>query len=109
MLYNISLIRPDISFTVNKLAQFMHQATELHWIATKQLLFYLKNTLHHGLFLKRQQPLHITTLMQIGREIVMIEPLPLLISSTLVAMLFLGTQRNQKQSLVHPLRHGIVP
>lgn len=44
--------RPDISFCVNKLAQFMHNPTVLHWQAVKRLLRYLKETVQFGLHFK---------------------------------------------------------
>jgi len=45
----LCITRPDISFCVNKLAQFMHNPTDLHWQAVKRLLRYLKQTVHYGL------------------------------------------------------------
>jgi hypothetical protein len=43
-----SLMRLDISFAVNKLSQFMHKPTTNHWITTKRLLRYLKQTIFYG-------------------------------------------------------------
>ncbi|GAB2297069.1 hypothetical protein Dimus_038454 [Dionaea muscipula] len=48
----LSITRPDISFVVNRLSQFMHCPSQLHWTATKQLLRYLKHTINHGLHLR---------------------------------------------------------
>ena len=45
----LSLTRPDISFAVNKLFQFMHKPTTTHWTATKRILRYLKQIIFHGI------------------------------------------------------------
>ncbi|KAL4582707.1 hypothetical protein LXL04_007266 [Taraxacum kok-saghyz] len=55
----LSFTRPDISFAVNKLSQFMNSPTQTHWQALKRLLRYLKGTLYHGLFLNRKSPLEL--------------------------------------------------
>ncbi|KAK2354410.1 putative mitochondrial protein [Trifolium repens] len=46
-----TLTRPEISFAVNKVCQFMSHPLEAHWVAVKRILRYLKGTLHHGLCL----------------------------------------------------------
>jgi hypothetical protein len=44
-----TITRPDISYSVNQLCQFMHFPRELHWIAVKHVLRYLKGTIEFGL------------------------------------------------------------
>ncbi|WJZ87738.1 hypothetical protein VitviT2T_007096 [Vitis vinifera] len=51
--------RPDLSYDVNKLSQFMHRPTSKHWNATKQLLRYLCGRLTHGLFLHKANTLSL--------------------------------------------------
>jgi hypothetical protein len=41
--------RPDICFVVNTLSQHMVDPREVHWIATKHILRYLKGTIEFGL------------------------------------------------------------
>jgi hypothetical protein len=47
----LSLTRPDLGFAVNRVCQFMHRPTTLHWQAVKRILRYLKHTVSHGLLL----------------------------------------------------------
>jgi hypothetical protein len=49
----LSLTRPDISFAVNKLSQFMHKPMTTHLTAAKRLLRYLKHTIFHGIHIRR--------------------------------------------------------
>ncbi|KAF2302567.1 hypothetical protein GH714_037799 [Hevea brasiliensis] len=44
--------RPEISFIVNRLAQYMHRPTEEHWQAVKRVLRYLQGTAEYGLLLR---------------------------------------------------------
>ncbi|GKV11660.1 hypothetical protein SLEP1_g22900 [Rubroshorea leprosula] len=55
----LSLTRPDITYSVNKLSQFLHCPTELHWQAVKRLLQYLKGTSHHGLLIQTKSSLNL--------------------------------------------------
>ena len=54
---HLSHSRPDISFAVNKLSQFMHYPSTTHWFAVKRVLQYLKGIIHLGLFLRKHSPL----------------------------------------------------
>ncbi|CAH9081188.1 unnamed protein product [Cuscuta europaea] len=60
LLQYLAFTRPDIAFAVNRLSQYMHSPSELHWQAVKRILRYLKGTIHYGLFLHRSTPLHLS-------------------------------------------------
>ncbi|BBH02745.1 transposable element gene [Prunus dulcis] len=45
----LTITRPDLSYAVNQVCQFMHSPTTLHWQAVKRILRYLKATYDHGL------------------------------------------------------------
>ena len=47
----LSLTRPDISFAVNKMSQFMHKPTDEHWNGVKRILRYLSGSMSTGIFL----------------------------------------------------------
>jgi histone deacetylase 1/2 len=49
----LTLTRPDIAFAVNKVCQFMQNPTDLHWIAAKRILRYVKGTLQGGLLINK--------------------------------------------------------
>lgn len=51
----LTLTRPDISFMVNKVCQFMHKPTEVHWSAVKRILRYLKFTISFGFLIHPSQ------------------------------------------------------
>ncbi|XP_041021256.1 uncharacterized mitochondrial protein AtMg00810-like [Juglans microcarpa x Juglans regia] len=48
----LSLTRPDISFAVNKVCQFMHKPTDIHWTVVKRILRYLKFSIDFSLLIK---------------------------------------------------------
>ena len=49
----ITFTRPDLSFAVSKLTQYMHTPTELHLQALKRMLRYLKGTATSSLLLSK--------------------------------------------------------
>ncbi|KAJ8775401.1 hypothetical protein K2173_023166 [Erythroxylum novogranatense] len=49
----LSMTRSDISFSVNKASQFMHDPRDQHWQAVKRILRYLKATSAYGLLIKK--------------------------------------------------------
>jgi histone deacetylase 1/2 len=51
----LTLTRPDIAYSVNKVCQYLHTHTTLHWTAAKRILRYIKGTLSIGLTFMRSQ------------------------------------------------------
>lgn len=49
----LTLTRPDISYAVSQVCQFMHRPTTVHWMAVIGIMRYLKGTIAHGLILKK--------------------------------------------------------
>lgn len=49
----LTLTRPNISYIVNKVYQFLHMPTTVHWSAVKRILRYLRDTASMGLKIHR--------------------------------------------------------
>lgn len=93
----LTITRPNITFFVNKVCQFVQAPMSIHLETCKRLLQYLKGTSKHVLFLKSQtkkglffMDLHIA----IELVILMIEGLAIGIVFSCVQILSLGAQRN---------------
>ncbi|XP_019175660.1 PREDICTED: uncharacterized protein LOC109170982 [Ipomoea nil] len=63
LLQYLVITKPDVSYAVNRLSQFMHMLTKVHWQAAKRLLRYLKGMVYHGLYLRAGQPLSLSVYM----------------------------------------------
>jgi hypothetical protein len=51
----LTLTRPDIAFTVNKVCQFLHAPTTTHWTAVKRILRYIKHITKLGLKIMKSE------------------------------------------------------
>jgi hypothetical protein len=49
----LTLTRPDIAFSVNKVCQFLHSPTTIHWAAVKRILRYIKSSIKLGIKIRR--------------------------------------------------------
>jgi histone deacetylase 1/2 len=45
----LTLTRPDIAYAVNKICQYLHAPTTLHWTAVKCIMRYVKHTVGLGI------------------------------------------------------------
>lgn len=56
----LTLTRPDISFSVNKVCQYLHAPTTDHWAAVKRILRYIKHTVKPGLQINKSSSLLVS-------------------------------------------------
>jgi histone deacetylase 1/2 len=56
----LTLTRPDIYFAVNKVCQFLHASTTVHWSAVKRILRYVRGTLSMGLKIRKSTSMMIS-------------------------------------------------
>lgn len=58
-LYYITITRPDIAISANKVSQFLHNPLDTHLKAVKRILRNLRGTITHGLTLRRSSRLSL--------------------------------------------------
>ena len=56
----LTLTRPDLSFAVNKVCQFLHAPTTVHWSAVKRILRYVRGTCDTGLKIRRSKSMLVS-------------------------------------------------
>ena len=55
------MTRPEISYAVGLLSQFMHEPREIHWQGALHVLAYIKGTSGQGLVYEKQGHLDVET------------------------------------------------
>ena len=53
----LTITRPDISYAVHQVSQYLSAPRSIHYAVVLRILRYLKGTLFHGLFYSAQSPL----------------------------------------------------
>ena len=56
----LTLTRPNISLSVNKVCQFLHSPTTAHWSAVKRILRYVRGTMNYGLKIRRSKSMMVS-------------------------------------------------
>ena len=69
----LTVTRPDLSYAVNRVCQFLHEPRDTHWAAVKRILRYVKLTGAHGLSIRPSSATLLSAFSDaIGQEIPMI-------------------------------------
>lgn len=55
----LTITRPDITYAVNQVCQFMHEPRQTHLMAVKRILRYRKSTPHFGIHITKSKDEHL--------------------------------------------------
>jgi hypothetical protein len=55
----LTLTRPDLAFSVNKVCQFLHAPTTAHMVAVKRILRYVQGTMNLGIKIRKYSSLRV--------------------------------------------------
>ncbi|CAL8173518.1 unnamed protein product [Prunus armeniaca] len=95
----LTITRPDLSYAVNQVCQFMHSPTTTHWTAVKRILRYVKATYNYGLLYKPGLS-HLTAFSDATTLGILTLGIPLVVSAfTSAPILCHGVLRNTKRCL----------
>ena len=69
LIYLMTCARPDLSYAVGRLSQYLSEPRQQHWVAAKHILKYLRGTSHYEPRYQKSEELGILAFaaMQIGR------------------------------------------
>ena len=59
LIYLMTCTRPDLSYAVGKLSQYLSEPRQQHWVAAKHILKYLRGTSHYELHYQKSEELGI--------------------------------------------------
>ena len=59
LIYLMTCARPDLSYAVGKLSQYLSEPRQQHWVAAKYILKYLRGTSHYELRYQKSEGLGI--------------------------------------------------
>jgi hypothetical protein len=108
-LHYLTFTRPDISFAVHQVCQYMSAPTIIHFAAAKRILRYLRATFNHGIEFT-PGPLHLSAYTDADWQGTQMIAGPLLASwFTWAIMQSPGLQRNNPRSLDPLLNLSIEP
>lgn len=92
----LTITRPDISFAIQQVSQFMQAPRHLHLVAVHRIIRYLQGISTRGLFFPVDSPICLVAYMMLIGLVVQIPDVRLLVGVCfMVTLSFLGKVRNK--------------